>query len=260
MNTTPTLGFIGTGMIAGATIAAFCERGRRKYPINVANRTPEKARALAEKFPEYVTAKDSFQDCVDDSDVVVLTVLPGAGEEVIKSLTFRPEQTIVSFISTMAKEEIEPLLNCRVREIVHMIPGTFVSVTEGPVIAYPDDSTVTEIFSSIGKIVALNDREKERALMSVTGMFAPVFSVMDTMINWCIDKGIEKEKAAEYVSNLVRALADEAVMTDADGVHTLATVNTPGGINMQAVEEIGNKGGFNSFYEALDSILNRLSC
>lgn len=252
------LGFIGTGMIANATVEAFCSRGREKYPILVANRTKEKAKELADKFPGMVTVKASFQELVYECDIVVLTVLPKAGEEVIKSLVFRPEQTIVSFISTMAKEEIEPLLNCKVKDVVHLIPGTFVSVTEGPIIAYPNNSLVTEVFSSIGKIVALDDREEERALMSLTGMFAPIFSVEDTMISWCKDQGIDEKKAAEYTSLLVRALADESVMTDAAGIHRLATVNTPGGINMQAVEEIGNKGGFKAFSDALDSILKRL--
>lgn len=252
------LGFIGTGMIASATVEAFCNRGREKYPIFVANRTESKAKDLADKFPGMVTPKAGFQELVDECDIVVLTVLPGAGKEVIKSLRFRPEQTIVSFISTMAKEEIEPLLNCKVKEVVHIIPGTFVSVTEGPIIAYPDNPLVTEVFSSIGKMVALNNREEERALMSLTGMFAPIFSVEDTMISWCVNQGIDREKAAGYTSYLLRALADESIMTDAHGIHTLATVNTPGGINMQAVEEIGNKGGFEAFSEALDSILKRL--
>lgn len=252
------LGFIGIGMIATATVEAFCSRGKEKYPIFVANRTKNKALELENKFPGMVTSKETFQEVVDESDIVVLTVLPKAGEEVIKSLRFRPEQTIVSFISTMAKEEIEPLLNCKVKEIVHIIPGTFVSVTEGPIIAYPNDALVTEVFSSIGKMVTLDNREEERALMSLTGMFAPIFSIEDTMISWCVSQGIHREKAAGYVSYLVRALADESIMTDADGIHTLATVNTPGGINMQAVEEIGNKGGFKAFSLALDSILRRL--
>ena len=258
MSNLPTIGFIGTGMIGSAMIQGFCERVRENFPIVISNRSLEKAQALKDKYPDKIELCESFQDCVDKADIVVVAVLPAAGAEVYSSIKFKESHRIVSMISTMAEDEVRPHLNCNVAAIVHMIPGTFVSVVEGPIITCPSDAVIEDVFGKLGKIVPLPDRESEKKLMSLTGMFAPIFSVEDTLIRWCLDQGLPKESAFSYTTALFKALAEEACMTDVDGVHTLATVNTPGGINMQAVDQITEAGGFKSFADALDGILKRL--
>lgn len=259
MQKLPSIGFLGTGMIATAMITGFCEQAKdTPYPINVANRTPDKAQALSEKYPDRVTACVSFQECVDKSDWVVISVLPQAAEEVLKELTFTPEHKIISVIFSMPEEKIAPLLNCKVDSIVHMVPGTFVSVTKGPIVQRPKHPEASEIFGHIGTMVAVDDKKDEEVLISLTGMFAPVFSVEDAMISWCESKGLSGEAAAHYVTALFCALSDETRGVAPEEVHTLATVNTPGGINMQAVDQITNAGGFKAFGEALDGILARI--
>lgn len=256
----PTLGFLGTGMMASAAITGFCEVAKDKpYPIVVANRSIDKAKAIADKYPNRVTLANSFQECVDKSDWVILAVLPNAAKDVLKGLEFRSNHKIISFVFSMGKEEIEPLLNTKIEAVVHMIPGTFVSVTPGPIVQRPPHKEASEIISAIGKPVAVESREDEKVLISLTSMFAPVFSVHDTLINWCEKQGLDKEIGTSYVTALLLALCEELIPLNSDDIHRLATVNTPGGINMQAVDEITKAGGYKAFEGALDNILNRIN-
>lgn len=258
MNEKYTIGFIGTGMIATAMVEGFCGRVKTQNKILLSNRSIEKAKALAKRFPKNTAVEKDFQACVDKSDIVVIAVLPSAAPEVIKSLEFKPNQRIVTLVFTMAKEEVEPLLNCKVESVVHMLPGTFVSSVNGPIITYPADSVIEKVFGEIGTIVSVEDREKEKCLASLTGMFAPIFSVADTLVEWSREKGVPEEVAFAYTTSLFKALAYEAGEEDAGHLHTLATVNTPGGVNMQSVEHIKNAGGFKAFSDALDGVLKRI--
>ncbi len=260
MNRLPTLGFIGTGMMSGAAITGFCERGEGiPYPIIVSNRTAEKARALAYKYPHRVSFAASFQECADKSDWIILGVLPEAAKEILERITLRRDHKLISFIFSMGKEEIEPLLNCEISAIVHMVPGTFVSETSGPIIQRPVNPEASEIFSTIGNMVPVEKKEEEDVIISLTSMFAPIFSIQDTMISWCRDKGLSEDITSSYVTSLFLALSTETMGRDSEFIHKLATVNTPGGINMQAVEEIKAVGGFKAFNMALDSIHNRIT-
>lgn len=258
MKKNPTLGFIGTGMMTSAAVIGFCERSKTYYPIILANRTIEKAIALKEKYPEKIEIANSFQECVDKSDWVIIAVLPNSAKEVLESIKFRENHKIISFIFSMGKEEIEPLLNCKVEAIVHMVPGTFVSVTSGPIVQRPPHPEAEEIFSNIGTPVAVEEKSEEEVLISLTSTFAPIFSVQDTYITWCKEQGLNEKAAVSYITSLFKALSEETLEMDADGIHHLATVNTPGGINMQAVSKITEEKGFEAFKMALDDILKRI--
>lgn len=258
MKSAPTLGFIGTGMMTSAAVTGFCERSKINYPIIIANRTIEKANALQKKYPDKIVVADSFQECVDKSDWVIIAVLPNSAKEVLSSLKFKKTHKIISFIFSMGKEEIEPLLNCKVEAIVHMVPGTFVSVTSGPIVQRPPHPEAEEIFSNIGTPVAVEAKSDEEVLISLTSTFAPIFSIQDTYIAWCKEQGLNENAAVSYITSLFKALSEETLEMDAAGIHQLATVNTPGGINMQAVDKITNENGFKAFKLALDDILLRI--
>ena len=53
------------------------------------------------------------------------------------------------------------------------------------------------------------------------------------------------------------AVCQEACNKDREGVHYMATVSTPGGINMQALELIGKAGGFQAWVDAMKPIMAR---
>ena len=138
-----------------------------------------------------------------------------------------------------------------------MIPVTYLSFYPGPIVQCPETPEAGEIFGHIGKIVNVDSRYQAAVFGSVTGLFAPIFAVMDHVIDWAVEQGVPVDAATTYVTNMFAAVCQEACGKDKDGVHYMATVSTPGGINMQALDLLGKAGAFKVWQETLDPIMVR---
>jgi len=143
--------------------------------------------------------------------------------------------------------------------LVHMVPLTFNEFTDGPIILCPPNREVSEVFGKIGRVVEVEDRYHAAVLAAVTGCVVPFYSVMETLIRWAEEQGVDREAATQYVTNFTLAIGQEAAEQDYDGIHTLATVATPGGINLMAGDMIGRAGGFEAWGSAMDEALKRLA-
>nr|WP_308505767.1 NAD(P)-binding domain-containing protein [uncultured Agathobaculum sp.] len=257
-NKLPTIGFLGSGAITTAMVTGFCERaGDTPYPLIVSDMKEEACETLAQKFPGRVTAAKSLQECVDKSDWIVIAVWPQAGEQVIRSLTFRPGHKIINVMFDKTVEEIKTWMNCEAEAMLHMIPGTFLSFYPGPIVQCPPTPEAAEIFGKIGTVVSVDSRYQAAVFGTVTACFAPIFAVMDHLIDWAVSEDVPASAATQYITNMFAAVCQEACNKDREGVHYMATVSTPRGINMQALELIGNAGGFQAWVDAMKPIMAR---
>lgn len=255
----PTIGFIGTGTITAALVTGFCERASDvPYPIVVSPRNKENAARLNERFPERVTVAESMQEVLDRSEWVVLAVLPPVGEEVCRSLDFRPDHKVINLLSDKTLPQIRSWIG-ETAELVHMVPLTFNEFTNGPIILCPPQKEAAEIFGHIGNVVEVEERYHAAVLAAITGCVVPFYSVMETLIRWAASEGVPAEVGTAYVTSFFQAIGQEAAGQDFEGVHTLATVATPGGINLMAGDMIRQAGGFATWEDAMTAALNRLA-
>lgn len=258
-NKLPTLGLIGTGTLAAALVTGFCSRAAETpYPIVLSPRSRENAARLKAAYPDRVTVAESMQEVVDRSDWVMLAVLPGAGEEVCRSLRFRPEQKVINFMSDKALPQIRAWIG-ETAALVHMVPLTFNAFTDGPIVLSPPNSEAAEIFGHIGKVIQLEERYHTAVLAAVTGCVAPFFTLMDTLCRWSAEQGVPEELAASYVASFFGAVCQEAAGLDAAGLHRMAGTATPGGINWMVKDFLTQQGGFQMWADAMEPALERLT-
>lgn len=167
----PVLGFLRAGAIVNAMVSGFCERAAdTPYPIIVSDMQPETCEKLHVKYPDRVTAAGSLQECVDNSDWVIIAVWPQAGEEVLRSLTFKPTHKVINVMFDKTAEQCLSWMNCKVDTILHMIPGTFLSFYPGPIVQCPPTPKAAEIFGHIGKIVNVDSRYHAAVFGSITSL------------------------------------------------------------------------------------------
>ena len=255
----PTLGFVGTGAITTAMVTGFCSRAKEfPYPIVVSPRSRKNSAKLREDYPDRVTVAEDMQAVVDAADWVILATLPEVGEEIYRSLRFRPEQKIINVMFDKTVQQIAGWINCKPDAVLHMIPLTFNAFTDGPIVVCPSDSEVEEVFSHIGRIVAVEKRYHAAVFAAVTACVAPMYAIMDTMIDWAQSEGIGAEQAAAYVTGFFASVCQEAARQDRAGIHTMATTSTPGGINMQNLELIRAAGGFEAWGNAIRPVFARM--
>lgn len=255
----PTLGFIGTGTLATALVTGFCQRAAEApYPIVLSPRSQKNAAKLKELYPDRVTVAQSMQEVVDQSDWVMLAVLPKAGEEVCRSLRFRPDHKVINFMSDKTLPQVREWIG-ETAALVHMVPLTFNAFTDGPIVLSPPNGEAAEIFGHIGKVLQLEERYHAAVLAAVTGCVAPFFTLMDTLSRWSAEQGVPEELAAQYVTSFFGAVCQEAAGLDAEGLHRMASTATPGGINFLVKDLLEQQGGFEMWARAMEPALERLT-
>ena len=102
------LGFIGTGQIAKATITGILKSKLKIHRIYISRRNKKISSQLSKKNKKIIILEDN-QKIIDKSNWVFLSVTPEVGNRILKNLSFKTRQTIISFISTIKMKELNNL-------------------------------------------------------------------------------------------------------------------------------------------------------
>jgi len=125
------LGFIGTGKITLSVITGICGSKISFKQIIVSPRNRIIAQKLKKKFRKVSIAKNN-QEIINSCNWIFLAVTPTVGQDIIKNLKFKSNQTIVSFISTMTLPQLKKAIKVEAK-IVRAIPLPPISLRKGPV-------------------------------------------------------------------------------------------------------------------------------
>lgn len=253
----PTIGFIGCGTIAAALATAFCQDASRPYPILLSPRNAEKAASLQARFPQRVRVAGSMQEVVDGSDWVFLTILPQVGEEVCRSLHFRPEQRVINLMTDINLPQVAEWIGPTAL-LAHLVPLSFVAVRRGPIVLYPPLEEVIDLIQPIGDVVAVDDRYHAAVLAGITAYVASYFTLNQQIVDWAVGRGVPLDTAKDYTTRMFAALAGQAVDASPARLRELADEMTPGGINYMVRQEILAKDGFAVWTDAMKDVMKRL--
>ena len=253
------VGFIGTGAITAAVVTGFCARAQgTAFPIVLSPRTRQTAARLQAAYPARVRVADSMQAVLDQSEWVVLAVPPDQGEAVCRSLRFRTDHKVISFLPDKSLPQLRDWIG-ETAMLVHMVPLTFNALCDGPVLLYPPQSEAAALFGCIGRVIEVDSPEKMSALSAITACVTPLFAVMDTLTAWLREKGVSDAQAVSYVTGFFDAVCTEAIALDPAGVHRMARESTPGGINLMAKDILEKAGGFAAWDMAMEQVLARVA-
>jgi len=252
------LGFIGTGRIASSVITGIFKSKISFNKILVSPRNKSIAKNLKQKFRKVIIAKDN-QQIVDKCDWVFLSVTPTVGDKIIKELKFRSTQTIISFISTITLSQLKKVIKVKAK-IVRAIPLPPISLKKGPVPIYPPNKKVKDFFNKIGTTVEIKNEKLSTNFWSTSGMMAPFYQLLSSMIDWLVKRGVKKDDAQKYITSLFLALSEDAVVNSKkDLKYLVKDSQTPKGLNEQGVNELIKSGFYKSLEKTLNSIHKRLN-
>ena len=151
------LGFIGTGKITSSVVTGIC---RSKISFNkkiLSPRSKSVSQTLKKKFKKISIAKNN-QEILNSCNWIFLAVTPTVGQKIIKNLKFRPNHTIISFISTMTLPQLKKAIKVKA-EIVRAIPLPPISLKKGPVPIFPPNKKVKFFFDKLGTTVEINNEK-----------------------------------------------------------------------------------------------------
>jgi len=252
------LGFIGTGKIASSVIEGICNSKIRYRKITVSKRNIKNSFKLKKKFKKIFINK-SNQYIVDNSDWVFLSVTPSVGEKIIKNLSFKPKQTIISFISTITLSKLKKMIKVKAN-IVRAIPLPPISIKKGPIPIYPPSKKVKNFFDNLGTTIEIKNEKSSINFWATSGMMASYYDMLRIMSDWLVKRGIKKIDAQKYITSLFLALSEDAVVNSKKDLKFLVKESqTLKGLNEQGLKEMSKKKVYKSITETLNSIHKRLN-
>ncbi|MDA9631237.1 pyrroline-5-carboxylate reductase [Candidatus Pelagibacter sp.] len=252
------LGFIGTGKITSSVIAGICKSNISFKKILISSRNRNIAKNLKKKFKKIIIIKDN-QQIVDMCDWVFLAVTPTVGEKIIKNLKFRSSQTVISFISTITLSKLKKAIKVKAK-IVRAIPLPPISLKKGPIPICPPNKKVRAFFNKVGTTVEIKNEKLSINFWSTSGIMAPFYQLLSSMIDWLVKRGIKRNNAQEYITSLFLALSEDAVLNSKKNLKYLVKESqTPKGLNEQGVKELTKAGFYRSLEKTLNNIHKRLN-
>ena len=252
------LGFIGTGKIASSVITGICSSQISFKKIIISHRNKKVSQKLKKKFKKIVIVKDN-QKIIDNCEWIFLSVTPTVGKKIIKDLRFRPNQTIISFISTITLSQLKRAIKVKAK-IVRAIPLPPISLKKGPVPICPPNRRVKNFFNKLGTTVEIKNEKSSINFWSTSGMMAPFYELLRIMTNWLVSRGVKRDNAQKYITSLFLALSEDAVINSKRDLKFLVKDSqTPKGLNEQGVRELTKLRFYKSLEKTLNSIHKRLS-
>ena len=252
------LGFIGTGKIASSVITGICKSSIKFKKIYISERNKSVSKKLKRKFKKIIIEKNN-QKIIDQSNWIFLCITPSVGEKIIKNLKFKPNQKIISFISTITYVDLKKMIKVK-SEIVRAIPLPPISLKKGPVPIYPPNKKVKSFFDKIGSTIEIKNEKLSINFWSTSGMMASYYDILRVMSDWLVKKGIKRQDAQKYITSLFLALSEDAVINSKKDLKFLVKESqTPKGLNEQGLKEMTKKKVYKSVINTLNIIYKRLN-
>src|SRR5262249_10198036 len=155
---------------------------------------------LAAEFNTVRIGRDN-QDVVDRSDIVFLAIRPQIAEEVIRPLTFREDQSVVSLIAATDRERLLGWINVG-GHLVQATPLPFVADRRGVTALFPADARSAEIFDVLGAAVQCSSKKEYDLLAAASATMSTYFGLMSFIAEWLATEGLDQAKARDYVASL----------------------------------------------------------
>ncbi|UXN64145.1 pyrroline-5-carboxylate reductase [Phyllobacterium sp. A18/5-2] len=245
------LGFVGTGAITEAVVTGLMKSRTNISAVTVSPRSAHVASRLAGKFPLVRVGVDN-QDVVDSADIVFLAVRPQIAEEVVKSLRFREQQQVVSFIAAVQIEALAGWIGVPVT-ITRTIPLPFVAELRGVTAIYPPNEQVAGLFSSLGTAVQAENLKQYDLFGAASALMATYFGLLETSARWLEAEGMSYDQASAYLKGLFGGLSHVTDASKEQSFEAMASeFSTKGGLNEQVLTEFTGNGGTKALTLALE--------
>jgi len=251
------LGFIGTGKISSSIILGIFKSKLKVKRIYISSRNRSIAKKLANKFGRVKIIKDN-QEIINKSSIILLGVTPNVGNKILSKLKFSKNKKIISLISTINLANLKKLT--KNKNIVRVTPLPPIEIKRGPIVICPPNKIVKNLFKHLGEVIEIRNEKLSYKFWSTASIMAAYYEILNTSSNWLIRKGIKKNIAQNYISELFLSLSQDAVNKKSQGFKKLVVDSqTPRGLNMQVLQELKKAKFFTKFLKALDNINKRVS-
>jgi len=243
------IGFIGCGNMGGA-MARAVRKADREARLFFANRSPDKAQALAEELDGQVQTNEWV---AEHCDLIFLGVKPQMMAQVLSPLSpalsaRRDRVVLLSMAAALTTETIREMAggDCPVARIM---PNTPSAIGAGVVqlctlgVTQEETRALKGLLTGAGLVDELDEGLIDAAC-AVSGC-GPAFAYLflEGLVQGGMDCGLSEEKALLYAAKMLEGAARLALESHKDPAALRQAVCSPGGATIQGVHAL-ERGGF----------------
>jgi pyrroline-5-carboxylate reductase len=251
-----TYGVVGVGSIAAAIVQGLCDGVAAAPEIVLSPRNADRAAALAARFPTAWVARDN-QQVVDDSDVVIITVLPDQAPDVLAGLTFRADQAVISAVAGLPVARLAALV-APATDIARSIPVPAVAARGSVTPVHPASGAAVALYDRLGGSMEVDDESAYESVAAASATVAAYFRYLQTIADWLTAHNMPAGAARRYVADTFAALSSELTTPDADFAILAQAHTTAGGLNEQFARHLDAAGTYKAITVGLDAVFARI--
>lgn len=250
---------IGAGNMGGAIGMGLINKGFNPSDITMCDKSEEKLIPFSQKGTN-VTSE--AQDAIKNADAVIIAVKPNMFENVLPELTGNKDAVFITIAAGVSIGFVKKYLgNIKVIRVMPNTPamigrGVTAICSQAPV--EEDDLKLAQtVFDAVGDTVIISEEQMD-AVVSLNGSSpAYVYMMIDAMVRFGIDNGIDREQAVKLVCRSIAGAAEMALASDEDPSVLTQRVCSPGGTTIQAVNKLNEFKFEEGLYEAMKACSNR---
>jgi pyrroline-5-carboxylate reductase len=259
------LGLIGAGSIAEALLKGILSCGlfspEEIYAIN--KKDDKRLDFFRENYRVNITRDYEF--ITTKSDVLVIAIKPHDMESLLDKISkfICEDHVIISVVAGITTSFIEEKLAKRA-QVIRVMPNTSCQVNESATAIAKGRFTkkqavniAEEIFSSVGKVIFVN----EKAIDAVTGLSgsgpAYVYLMLEAMIEAGVKEGLTRNVSQELALQTVFGAAKMAIEAKEPLCNLIKRVTSPGGTTMAGIKSLERMGFTNCIIEAVKKATQR---
>jgi pyrroline-5-carboxylate reductase len=253
---------LGAGVMGETLVSGLLRAGRRPEQMLLAERRPERAAELTERYGVEVVGN---VDAARKADTLVLVVKPQDMGDLIDEVAphVSPGSLVVSLAAGITTTFIEARLPAGIA-VVRVMPNTPALVDEGMAAISPGSSCddvhlaqVESLLAATGRVLRVPEKQQD-AVTAISGSGpAYLFFVVEAMIEAGVHLGLPRSTATELV---VQTVVGSAKLLRETGEHPTVLrerVTSPGGTTAAAVRELEDHKVRAAFLTALEAARNR---
>ncbi len=243
------IGFIGTGNMGGALVRA-AAKTLAPQQLLLANRTPEKAQALAAEVGGATVADNTT--VAADCDFIFLGVKPQVMGDMLAGIApaLRARHNapvLVSMAAGLSIADIRRLCGGEL-PVIHIMPNTPCAVGAGTILYCCDGVTAekTALFCKIMSAAGTLDELPESLIEAGSALCgcgpAFVYMFIESLADGGVACGLPRAKAQRYAALTVAGAAQMAAASSAHPGALKDAVCSPGGSTIEGVRELERRG------------------
>jgi len=198
--------------------------------------------------------------CVEDSDIVFLSVRPSDVESVSSSLKGISNKLLISIVAGWSTSKLaEYFPNFR---IVRLMPNinvyvkhAVIALCRGPNATEDDVKLVKELLQDAGHVIEVSEKFMDILTILVGSGPALVAYLADALAWAAVRFGIDRETALRIVAHLLIGTGKHLLERKPDDIITM--VATPGGVTIEALQYMDYEGAKGIIGEAIKAAVEK---